>query len=262
MKPPGDLHYGLPWFDGKLIYRSGDEAAPIAIAVTEADAAAIVTALAAVEPRVACLRVRDGFRPGPSGSMFCEAPAAAIMLAPSGAGGPRCIEHIAEATGSQVVPLDYHPDTWSAVRRLLVSWDLPAGETRDAWVDQCVGDLRAMRARFVSRFRPDEMPASTVEELHDRLISADHTARVATDTAEELRRQRDEARADAERLRAELEALRPKPAPEKPWRKSDRPCRHCGAMAVEWQEFDDGSCDAHVRCNGCKRRWSEDGCDS
>lgn len=35
-------------YDGRIIYKSGDEAVPLAIAVTEADAAAIVTALAVV----------------------------------------------------------------------------------------------------------------------------------------------------------------------------------------------------------------------
>ncbi len=176
MKPPGDLMVDLPWYDGRVIYKSGDEAVPMAIAVTEADAAAIVTALAAVEPQIACLRVRD--KPGPSGSMFCEAPAAAIMLAPSGGGGPRCIEHIAEVTGAQIAPLDYHPDTWSAVRRLLASWCLPAGGTRDAWVDQSVGNLRAMRVGFVSRFRTDDMPPLPVSREDARIMRQEAPARM------------------------------------------------------------------------------------
>lgn len=48
---PGDLFTGIPWHDGKVIYRSGDAAVPMAIAVTDNDAAAIVTALAKVGAR-------------------------------------------------------------------------------------------------------------------------------------------------------------------------------------------------------------------
>lgn len=43
---PGELYAGIPWHDGKVIYRGGDAAVPMAIAVTDNDAAAIVTALA------------------------------------------------------------------------------------------------------------------------------------------------------------------------------------------------------------------------
>lgn len=155
MKPPGDLMVDLPWYDGRVIYKSGDEAVPMAIAVTEADAAAIVTALAAVTTVPGCSRMRD---PGDDRlplSVFCERPAVAQV--PGAGGGLRCMACLAAEAGASVVPVDHHPHVWTGVRRLLAAWELPPGQTREIWVDWAVGDLGAMRVGYRSRFRDDEI---------------------------------------------------------------------------------------------------------
>jgi len=154
VNPPGDLFTGLPWHDGKVIYKSGDAAEPMAIAVSANDAAAIVTALAAVGHTKPCMhQLAPGEVSHKPPSLFCEGPAVAVAM-----GVPRCTKHIAALTGASITPLDHHPDLWPAVRRLLVAWALPDGPTRAVWVSRCVRDLAAMRLGFVSQVRDDEMP--------------------------------------------------------------------------------------------------------
>lgn len=157
---PDDFAAGLPWFDGKVIYRSGDAAVPMAIAVTEEDAAAIVTALAAMPLRTTdCLHMLD---PGETShrppSFHCNAPAVAIVPKV----GPRCLHHLAAMTGASIVPVDYHSNLWAAVRRLLAASMLPARASRDAWMNNCISDLAAMRLGYVSRMTDDEMPAGAL----------------------------------------------------------------------------------------------------
>ena len=166
---PGDLFTGIPWHDGKVIYRSGDAAEPMAIAVTANDAAAIVAALASGGRVVGCLhQLVPGEKSHNPPSFYCEAPSVAKV--PGSSGGPRCMEHLASMVGASIVPVDHHPDLWPAVRRLIAVWNLPEGPEREAWVKHCVGDLAAMRVGFVSRFRDENMPELAREALARREV--------------------------------------------------------------------------------------------
>ena len=153
---PGELYAGIPWHDGKVIYRSVAAAIPMAIAVTDNDAAAIVTALASGGRADRCLHQ---LAPGENGyndpSFYCEGPAVARVQN----AGPRCMEHLAAMVGASIMPTDHHPDLWPAVRRLLAAWSLPESDHRNWWIEHCVTDLAAMNSGYVSRLRDEDLPA-------------------------------------------------------------------------------------------------------
>lgn len=157
---PGDLGAGLPWYDGKIIYKSGDAAVPMAIAVTEEDAATIVTALAAgpAGQRDCLHMLAPGEKSYRRPSFYCEAPAVALV---EGC-GPRCLHHLAKMTGATILPVDYHPDLWAATRRLIAASMLSGVGQRERWVNSCIDDLAAMRLGYVSRIKDEEMPAESL----------------------------------------------------------------------------------------------------
>lgn len=152
---PGELYAGIPWHDGKVIYRGGGAAVPMAIAATDNDAAAIVTALASGGRADRCRhQLAPDERPNHP-SIFCEKPSIARVDGE----GHRCMEHLAAMVGASIMPTDHHPDLWPAVRRLLAAWNLPESDHRNWWIEHCVTDLAAMNSGYVSRLRDEDLPA-------------------------------------------------------------------------------------------------------
>lgn len=150
MKPDERFH-GLPWYDGKVVYHD-DRAVPLAIAATEADAAAIVVALSAwPSPAPKCTHFVSPEKSAEPPSFYCLRPAVAMV----GRVGSRCGEHI--EPGAELLPVEWHPDLWAAVRRLLAVWQLPPGPARDLWLSRCVGDLATMRLGYKSQVTESEL---------------------------------------------------------------------------------------------------------